>query len=328
MNGVNLKAIQYDFDLTWMAFFQNSDGQTYARYGGREDDGPETHLTKASLTSTMQRVLMLHSVDGAKPWSKYEPKPVGTFTPEQIPPMKKMMSKRKETCIHCHDIKHAQLADLHNRNQLTKYMVYGYPSPRQVGIELDANDQTKIANVATGSAAAKAGIQPGDVVSTVDGQRVLTYADFTRVLELAPENGTVDVQVQRTGRSRNFKLPLSSGWRKSPDPSWRPSTGVVGPNTGFWGRLLTEKELGQKQLDGEKLALRVVVVWGAWAKEAGVRVGDVVVELDGITSKKTIKQLQTHLQMNKDFGDTVKLTVLRKGKKQPMAISLPDKPEE
>ena len=328
MNGVNLNAIQYDFDLTWMAFFQNSAGQTYARYGGREDDGPETHLTKASLTNTMQRVLKLHSEDGVKPWSKYEPKPVGTFTPEEIPPMQKMMSKRKEKCIHCHDIKHAQLADLHDRNQLTKYMVYGYPSPRQLGIELDTDDQTKVGNVAAGSSAAVAGIKKGDVVSTVDSQRVLTYADFTRVLELAPENGAVNLQVQRAGSSKDFMLPLTSGWRKSPDPSWRPSTGVVGPNTGFWGRLLTEKELEQQRLDGEKLALRVVVVWGAWAKKAGVRVGDVVVEMDGIKTKQTIKQLQTHLQMNHEFGDRVDLTVLHKGQKKQMTIKLPDKPEE
>ena len=51
MNGVNLNQFQFEYDLTWMAFFQNAEGRTYARYGGRDDSGPESHLTKASMNA-------------------------------------------------------------------------------------------------------------------------------------------------------------------------------------------------------------------------------------------------------------------------------------
>lgn len=327
MNGMNLKAFQFDFDLTWMAFFQNSVGQTYARYGGREDEGPETHLTKVSLASTMQRVLKLHANKDVKPWSKYEPKATETFTPEQIPTMQKMMAKRKVSCIHCHDVKHALLSDLADRNQLNKYRVYGYPSPRQLGIVLDADDQTNVRLVTSSSIAATAGVQPGDTVKSVNGQRVLTFADFTRVLELAPESGAINVQVQRNGQVKDLQLQLSAGWRKSPDPSWRPSTGVVGPNSGFWAKPLNANELRQRRLSDNDLALKVVVVWGDWAKKAGVKNGDVVVELDGVSTTQTIRQLQTYLQLNRDFGDEVELTVLRQGRRRTLKMNLPDTAE-
>lgn len=327
MNGMNLNAFQFDFDLTWMAFFQNSEGQTYARYGGREDSGPETHMTKQSLVSTMQQVLKLHQQDSVKPWSEYDPQPVDVFTPEQIPPMKSMLAKREETCIHCHDVKNATLHDLANQDQLKKDLVYGYPSPARLGLQIDSEDQTVVREVVPGSVAASAGVNTGDIIQTVNGQRVLTFADFTRVLELAPESGTVSATVKRNGGLKTFSLKLQPGWRTSPDPSWRPSTGAVGPNSGFWANQLNANELRKHHLSKDVLGLKVVVVWGPFAKKAGVRNGDIVVEFDGMNSPMGIRQLQTHLQMNRNFGESVKLKVLRGGRPRELTIVLPKQSE-
>jgi hypothetical protein len=43
-----------------MAFFQNADGRTYVRYGGREDHDAESHLNKQSLLRVMSQALILH----------------------------------------------------------------------------------------------------------------------------------------------------------------------------------------------------------------------------------------------------------------------------
>ena len=75
MNGMNLNQFQFEYDLTWMAFFQNARGRTYTRYGGREDHGPESHLTKASLVRVMKQVLELHKTDSVQPANRYEPAP-------------------------------------------------------------------------------------------------------------------------------------------------------------------------------------------------------------------------------------------------------------
>ncbi len=323
MNEINLRAFQFEFDLTWMAFFQNAEGKTYARYGGREDDGPDTHLTKTSLVRTMQRVLELHEQNGVKPWSKYDPKPEEIFTPEQIPPMRTMLGKRKEKCIHCHDVKNAMFHDLANQNKLRKDDVFSYPSPRRLGIHLDGDDQSKVKAIEANSAAAKAGVRQGDRVTAVDGQRVLTFADFTRVLELAPEKGVVNVTINQAGSKKDLKLTLAEGWRRSPDPSWRSSTSVVGPNSGFWAKQLGPNELRKRKLSNKDLALKVVVVWGAWAKQAGIRNGDIVVGIDGLSKKMGIRQLQTHLQMHRDFGEKVKVKVLRGGKVKELTMTLP-----
>lgn len=327
MNGVNLNAFQFDYDLTFMSFFQDAEGRTYARYGGREDSGPDSQLTQKSLVKTMERVLKLHREDTAKPWSKYDPEPTSASTPEQIPPMRRMLAKRKEKCIHCHDVKNATFHDLASRDQLTKYMVFKYPSPKQLGISLDANDQTKVEAVKRNSAAAKAGVRAGDTILEADRQRVLTFADFTRVLEHAPETGTVKLAVQRRDQKKEIAIALKPNWRRSPDPSWRASTGVVGPNTGFWARKLNSGQKRQSKISPGKMGLKIVVVWGAWAKKAGVRNGDVVVGLDGTNADMSIRQLQTHLQLSREFGDTVDVTVLRGGKRRTLTMKLPAKAE-
>ena len=309
-----------------MAFFQNANGQTYTRYGGREDTDPETHLTKQSLLKTMERVLKLHENDSVKPWSKYEPEPTGEFTPEQIPPMKKMLSKRKEKCIHCHDVKSAMLHDLKAQGKLRKENVFTYPSPKQLGILIDADDQTKVKAVVPKSFAAKSGLKRGDTITAVSAQRVLTFADFTRVLELTPETGQLNVTFARgdEGKTDTVTLHLPKGWKKSSDPSWRSSTYVMGPNSGFWANQLKPNDIRKRGLDAEGLALRVVVVWGKWARQAGLKNGDIIVEMDGLKDKMTIRQLQTYLQMNRNFGDKVKVTVLRGGKKKELMMTLPD----
>ena len=192
MNGVNLEAFPFEYDLTWMSFFQDSDGRTYARYGGRDDSGPESHLNQESLVRTMRSVLELHREHAVQKDSRYEPVATRKLVPADIPPMKSMIAKRNESCIHCHDIKVARLRHLDTLDQLKKEMVYTYPAPSQLGIVIDTKQQNLLAQVESGSPAAVAGLQSGDRLLESDGQRLLTYADFTRVLELAPESGRLE----------------------------------------------------------------------------------------------------------------------------------------
>ena len=72
MNGVNLNLFQFDYDLTWMAFFMDADDRFYARYGGREDEHAESNLSQESLARTMRAVLELHR-EGKIQSSRYEP---------------------------------------------------------------------------------------------------------------------------------------------------------------------------------------------------------------------------------------------------------------
>ena len=57
-----------------------------------------------------------------------------------------------------------------------------------------------------------------------------------------------------------------------------------------------------------------------------MRNGDVVVELDGVRKDLAIRQLHAHLQLHRDYGDTIRLTVLRGGTRQELTLTLPTAP--
>jgi len=324
MNGVNIKQFQFEYDLTWMAFFQNADGRTYVRYGGREDHDAESHLNKQSLLRVMRQALYLHKENGVQPESRYEPVAKTVSTPEDIPTMKKMMAKRKESCIHCHDVKMAHFRHLRDLGKLEKEMVYTYPSPSQLGIQLDPDVQYKVKHVDPDSPAKTAGVKEGDLIRGIDGQRVLTLADMSRVLELAPKTGTLEFSVERDKSTLSTTLNLPAGWRKSKDPSWRQSTGLLGPSSGFWGAKADANQRKQLGLGEDDLAVRVTFIWADWTKQSGIRNGDYVVAIDGQMTDMTIRQLQAYLHLNRNWGDRIDLVIRRGDKEMNLSMQFPD----
>lgn len=323
MNGVNLNQFQFEYDLTWMSFFQNASGRTYARYGGREDHDAESHLNKASLLRVMKQVQALHQEGNVQPANRFEPIPKSVRTPEDIPPMKAMLSKRKVSCIHCHDVKGAQLRHLDNLGKLDKNLVFTYPAPSRLGIHLDPDVQNRVKLVDPKSPAAAAGIRAGDSVRTVAKQRVLTYADFSRVLELTPEEGTLAIDVERNKKTVATQVRLPAGWRKGDDPSWRSSTGMIGPSSGFWGKKADSKERQQIGVSDDGLALKINFIWGQWTRDAGMRQGDIVTSIDGKSPDMTIRQLQAYLHLNRDWGDKIEIEVRRVGEIRKLSMQLP-----
>src|SRR5262245_2732825 len=176
MNGVNINLFQFDYDLTWMAFFMDAENHFYARYGGREDGSAESHLTKASLLKVMAEVLKLHEQgqvlsDGSEPAAE----PVRT--PEDIAPLARELKRNPGgECIHCHQVKGGELQRLREEGKFSRGLVFTYPMPRVVGIEVDPDDQCAVRAVRAASPAAAAGVLPGDRLRTAAGRRLLTAA--------------------------------------------------------------------------------------------------------------------------------------------------------
>lgn len=328
MNGVNINHFQFEYDLTWMAYFQNAEGRTYIRYGGREDDDPESYLTKNSLLRVMRQVLVLHEDGRVQPDNRYEPVATSVRTPADIPPMQPMIAKRNESCIHCHDVKLAQLMHLRDLGRLRKEMVFTYPSPSRLGLRLLPDVQYQVQAVDPNSPAEAAGIRAGDLVRAVDDHRVLTFADITRVLELAPEIGTLPISLERNKEMVSTELRLPAGWRRSLDPSWRQSTGVVGPNAGMWGVVANDQQRRQLGLGQDDLALRVTFIHQPWSRAAGLKLGDYLISIDGQKSNMNARQVHTHLNLNKDWGDTIELVVRRDGKDLTLTMRLPASPPD
>ena len=323
MNGVNINLFQFERDLTWMSFFMDGQDRFYARYGGREDSGAESHLTKASLVRTMKQVIEWHG-KGLVQTSRHEPDGTPARTPEEIPTMAAMMATRKENkCIHCHDVKVAELKHEQELGRFSREMVFTYPAPSAVGLELDPDVQNRVRAVAPGSPAQRAGIRAGDTVAAADGQRIFTLADLTRVLELTPAKGTLTLETRRGEQTIKPTLDLSGAWRRTKDPSWRESLHVAGPNGGFWGQKLADADREKRGLSRDRMAVLVTFIWGDHTRKAGIKTDDVVVKFDGLTRDMTLQQLHTHLNLDRNYGDSIPLTVRRGGKDHDLVLELP-----
>ena len=330
MNGINLNLFQFEFDLTWMSFFMDAKNRIYTRYGGRDDSSPESHLNRESLLATMKSVVMLHKLADVlksplEPNGRTGRRP---HTPEQIPTMARMMAKRKNKCIHCHDVKVANLKHLRNQDKLKRHMVFTYPTSANLGITVDSGEQSLVRTVQSGSPAARAGVRVGDRIVKAEGHRVLTLGDLSRVLEKISVAGRLALQVQRQQQVIPLRLELANGWRRSKDPSWRESLHMVGPNCGLWGRKLNVKERRRLKLKPEKLALKVTYIWGSHTRRAGIKVGDIIVGLDGQTRDRNIKQLHAHPTLNRNWGDTIPVVLRRNGQDVTVRMTFPKGPPD
>ncbi len=326
MNGVNINLFQFEGDLTFMAFFMDANDRFFARYGGREDFDAETCLSKESLVRVMEQVLELHRA-GKVQTSRYEPTGKPARTPEDIPPMNAMIAKRKESkCIHCHDVKVTELRHLQTLDKFSREMVFTYPMPSAIGLEMDRREQNRVRAVVASSAAARAGLKAGDVIALADGHRVLTQADFSRVLERTPKEAKLPLSIERDGKSVQATLELAGDWRRGREPTWRESLHVAGPNGGFWGERLKPDDRKKLSLGDDSMAVKVTFIWGDYTKQAGLKVGDTVIGLDGRRDDWRINQLHGHLNLNRNYGDSVPLVVMREGKELTLTMTLPSSP--
>ena len=320
MNGVDINLFQFERDLTWMSFFMNASNQIHARYGGRDDSSAESHLTQKSLVRTMQQVLDLHRKGQVGRGVPAGPKRI----PEDIPTMSAMMAKRKDSkCIHCHDVKVAELKHAQQLGRFTRDMVFTYPAPSAIGIQLDPDVQNQVSSATPDSPAHRAKVRPGDTILTVGKERVLTFADFTRVLEVTPPESTLPLQIRRGSQTIDNTLKLSGNWRRTEDPSWRESLHVAGPNGGFWGHKLADNERAKHTAPTNQMAVLITFIWGDHTRRAGIKVNDVIVKFDGMTNDMTLPQLHAHLNLDRNYGDTIPLTVRRNGKDHELVMTLP-----
>ena len=60
MRGVDLDLFDFDYDLTWMAFFLNAEGTVYGRYGGRDAESADSRVSLAGLRYALEAALARH----------------------------------------------------------------------------------------------------------------------------------------------------------------------------------------------------------------------------------------------------------------------------
>ncbi len=224
-------------------------------------------------------------------------------------------------------LREAERKTLRSRDlPLPDALVYPFPLPQSIGLNLDNQERAVIKSVVENSPAFTAGLKAGDTLATLEGQPLISTADVQWVLDHAPATGTLKAGILRDGNASELSIPLSDGWRSKQDISWRPTTwGFRGMIGGLLTEDLSDEVRAERGLNKESMALLIKHVgqFGphAAAKNAGFKVNDLIIELDGKTDRITESAVLGQLIQNKKPGVKVK-TVVRRGD-QRLELMLP-----
>lgn len=314
MRGVNLNQFQFDYDLTWAAFFMSAQGEIYGRYGGRDGETADGRLSLRGLSYAMRKALEAHRREGARTAlsARFE-------SVDELPGARRM---KKDDCIHCHQVYDFRREKSQASGEWTLDRVWVYPPPENLGIRLSVDEGDLVSAVAAGTPAAEAGLRQGDRIITLNGLPVVSFADAQFALHRAPAVGEVPVRWKRGNEELAGILKLPEGWRKT-DISWRGSMWGLEPALSLYGDDLTVEEKRALGLSADRLAFRQAKTAPKQARDAGIKPGDVIVGLNGEMFKMTMLQFNAHVRLNYKTGDRIVLDVLRNGTKLelPMVLS-------
>jgi hypothetical protein len=309
--GADLRLFEFDHDLTWYVFLLNADETVYGRYGGRDASSAEARLSLKGLRYAMERALEAHA---NPPPPRPRPGPPGRAEDFAA-------AGRHKGCIHCHNVNEFRRADRIAAGTWDRNDVWVYPLPENVGVTLDVDVGSRVKAVRSGSPADRAGLRPGDLVKSLNGYSVASFADATYGLHKAPPKGSIPVTWTAGGRERSGSLEVADGWRKT-NLTWRPSMLDILPSLPFAGEDLGAAEKKQFGLAEGRAAFRQGDPVHSSLKAVGIQRDDVVVGFDGVAVDGTMGDLLGYARRNYLVGDKVTVNVLRDGKRVDVELVL------
>ncbi|KAF1687528.1 peptidase S1 [Pseudoxanthomonas broegbernensis] len=167
---------------------------------------------------------------------------------------------------------------------------------------LDSSRGALVNNVEAGSAAAKGGVEIGDVIVSINGQPVNSHADLPPMVGMLPPGTKARVGVIRDGKQRELGVTLgeltSDMQRLAASPGAERGTGpaAAAPATLIGLRVADLDAAARRQLGldaGE--GVRIVGVESAEAREAGLRPGMVILRV-GRTPVASVAELERQVR--------------------------------
>jgi hypothetical protein len=316
MDHVDLGLFDYDRNNTLYFFILNADEQIYLRYGGRDEQSPDTYLNLSSLEAALEQGLELHRRYLKGELKKTErPKPLFA---REIPLLVERTFKRG-ACVECHLIGDFQNQQRERDGTLDKLVhLYRSPDIRTIGIHLDV-PKGLVVKEAKG-AVQEAGMQPGDRITALNGTAVWTFGDFQYYYDKVDRRATrVQISVDRGGRSIDLPVSLPPRWWLT-DLGFRQST--IDPRVYFESEPLAEVEKRGLELKPDGFASRVRYVdnLAGMLKSHELRVGDIVYGVDGVERDEIAHNAELFIKLRKTAGTTVTLSVIRDGKRLQMPL--------
>ncbi len=160
-----------------------------------------------------------------------------------------------------------------------------------------------VTQVQKGSPAEKAGIQPGDIIIAVNGEKVESPNDLQKLIMRKLPGTEVVVTVIRDGKKKNIKVKLGS-WEGTLE-----NAKEMEEKYGLIVKDLTPQIVEKFKLPNVPYGVFVYAVkFGSPADEAGLRSGDIILSVD----KKPVRSVHEFWQMIKKAEKAGKEDVLLK----------------
>ncbi len=322
---IDLDVFEFDYDLTWAAFFLNQHGHVYARYGTRESRDADSMISKPGFMTVARKALEAHRRDkDRKPARAAAAAP---RTPESFRTLPDNLRSGKG-CMHCHQVWDYERKDQGSYDKLQALRVY--PLAENLGFSFDVDAGNVVASVAPAGFAAKAGLKAGDEVVEANGTPVYSSADLSWVLHRMKDGETAALKVKRAGSASTVSIRPTGDWR-SRDIYWRGSMWAIQPTPGFGGKELDPAELAKAGLKPGSWAIKVryIVTWGGESHEAGksavragLKVNDLVVGVAGKSDFDSELAFQAWYRLNQKAGSVVDLEILRDGKRMTLKLTV------
>ena len=331
-NSLDLNLFQFDYDLTFAAFFLSPDKSIYGRYGTRSSDiEASREISIAGFRKAMEGALELHQeypsnrkalVGKTGPPAKFSiaqelPSLTGKYTP-----FLDYKGQVARSCIHCHMIGEGARKEARSSSEPMKdEIIYPWPMPNVVGLAFDPQERATLLHVEPDSVADQNGFKKGDEVLELDGQPMISIADVQWVLHRTTPPTNLRSIVKRGTETIALKLPISPNWRQVSDISWRTTSWDLRriATGGLLLKSLTDEERIAASLGMNQLGLRVEHVgqYGAHAiaKKAGFKKNDIIVTFDGSSKAARETELFAHILRKRSPETNIPVTVLRQGKR-------------
>lgn len=198
-----------------------------------------------------------------------------------------------------------------------------------LGIVTDKGDNgAKVAEVSKGSAAEKAGLKEGDVITKIGDEKVEDAEDVYNAIGKYNPDDKVTITYKRDGKENTTTATLGKNdtkafsWNDNGDHfKFRMSPDMnMAPFVYSWNR---KPRLGIQAQDTEdSKGVKVLDVDDATpADKAGLKEDDIITSVNGKTVT-SVDELKTAIKDVKD-GDSVKITYLRNGQSQTTEVKFP-----
>ncbi len=174
------------------------------------------------------------------------------------------------------------------------------------GLSLNEDDGVLVSDVTPGSPADKAGIKRGDVVVEFEGKKIDDVSDLTSMAAVAEPGTEVKIKLIHDGKPRDVTVKLAEA----------PDEGVPAEaeekaeeHLGLSVKDINPQIARRFNLDADKGVIITEVADGSPAEDAGLRPGDIILEID----KKGITDLKQYAQAvsNAKPGSTILILVKR-----------------